>query len=113
MKAMRSMFRAELSSASSPRTPRLRWSIRIRCRAAGCRLAVADDEVDALRQHLFGILFAEDWAHGVERAVDAALIGRYYERFGDHAVAIARQVCYMTTGRIPEPTAVWTASGPP
>jgi phosphate transport system protein len=80
---------------------------------SGCRLAVADDEVDALRQHLFGILFAEDWAHGVERAVDAALIGRYYERFGDHAVAIARQVCYMATGRISEPTAVWTASGPP
>jgi phosphate transport system protein len=77
---------------------------------SGCRLAVSDDEVDALRRHLFGILFADDWPHGVERAVDAALIGRYYERFSDHAVSIARQVCYMTTGRMPEPTASWTAS---
>ncbi|MGH3822518.1 MAG: phosphate signaling complex protein PhoU [Pseudonocardiaceae bacterium] len=71
---------------------------------SGCRLGVADDEVDALRRHLFDILFAEDWSHGVEQAVDAALIGRYYERFADHAVAIARQVCYMATGRMPEPT---------
>jgi phosphate transport system protein len=78
----------------------------------GCRLAVADDEVDALRRHLFTILFADGWSHGVEQAVDAALIGRYYERFGDHAVAIARQVCYMATGHIPEPTALWTTSGP-
>jgi phosphate transport system protein len=75
---------------------------------SGCRLAVADDEVDALLRHLF----AEDWSHGVEQAVDAALIGRYYERFGDHAVAIARQFCYVATGRIPEPHALGTAHGP-
>ncbi len=79
---------------------------------SGCRLGIADDEVDALRCHLFGLLFAEDWSHGVEQAVDAALIGRYYERFADHAVAIARQVCYLATGRIPELTALETSSDP-
>ena len=62
------------------------------------RLAHADDEVDALRRHSFQILFAEDWTHGVEPAVDAALIGRYYERFADHAVAIARQISFLVTG---------------
>ncbi|HEY2763081.1 MAG TPA: phosphate signaling complex protein PhoU [Pseudonocardiaceae bacterium] len=66
---------------------------------SGDRLAEADDEVDALRRQLFGILFAEHWSHGVEPAVDAALLGRYYERFADHAVAIARQVSYLATGR--------------
>lgn len=76
---------------------------------SGNRLAVADGEVDALRHRLFGILFAQDWSHGVEQAVDAALIGRYYERFADHAVAIARQVCYLVTGRIPGPVAWGTA----
>ena len=65
---------------------------------SGCRLAVADDEVDALLRQLFDIVLAEEWSHGVEQAVDAALIGRYYERFGDHAVAIARGVCYRVTG---------------
>jgi phosphate transport system protein len=76
---------------------------------SGCRLAVADDEVDALLRHLFGILFAEDWSHSVEQAVDAALIGRYYERFGDHAVAIARGVCYRVTGEVSDGDAVRTA----
>jgi phosphate transport system protein len=66
---------------------------------SGYRLAVADEEVDALRRHLFGILFAEDWSHSVEQAVDAALLGRYYERFADHAVAIARQVCDLAVDR--------------
>ncbi|MGH3769656.1 MAG: phosphate signaling complex PhoU family protein [Pseudonocardiaceae bacterium] len=77
---------------------------------SGCRLAVADDEVDGLLRHLFGILFAADWSHGVERAVDAVLVGRYYERFGDHAVAIARGVCYRVTGELCEVNAVSTAS---
>ena len=71
---------------------------------SACRLAVADNEVDDLLRHLFGILFAQDWSHGVEQAVDAALIGRYYERFGDHAVAIAQGVCYQVTGEISEST---------
>jgi phosphate transport system protein len=66
------------------------------------RLAQADDEVDALRRRIFQILFAKDWVHGVEPAVDAALIGRYYERFADHAVAIARQVSFLVTGLPPE-----------
>jgi phosphate transport system protein len=59
---------------------------------SAARLAQVDDEVDTLRRRIFQILFAEDWSHGVEPAVDAALIGRYYERFADHAVAIARQI---------------------
>lgn len=66
------------------------------------RLAQVDDEVDALRRRIFQILFAENWTHGVEPAVDAALIGRYYERFADHAVAIARQVSFLVTGLPPE-----------
>jgi len=65
---------------------------------SGCRLAVTEDEVDTMLRHLFDMLFTSNWAHGVERAVDAALVGRYYERFGDHAVVIAQQVCY-TAGR--------------
>jgi phosphate transport system protein len=66
------------------------------------RLAQADDEVDALRRQIFSILLSEDWSHGVEPAVDAALIGRYYERFADHAVAIACQVGFLVTGQPPE-----------
>jgi phosphate transport system protein len=77
---------------------------------SGVRLAEADQEVDTLRRHLFRILFAEDWSHGVEPAVDAALIGRYYERFADHAVAIARQMCSAAIDAIPEPDAAGLTS---
>ena len=66
------------------------------------RLAQTDEEVDALRRQTFQILFAENWSHGVEPAVDAALIGRYYERFADHAVEIARQVSFLVTGLPPQ-----------
>ncbi|MGH3783394.1 MAG: phosphate signaling complex protein PhoU [Pseudonocardiaceae bacterium] len=78
---------------------------------SACRLAAADNEVDALLRHLLGILFAEEWSDGVEQAVDAALIGRYCERFGDHAVAIAKQVCYRATGLIPESDLLRMANG--
>jgi phosphate transport system protein len=69
---------------------------------SGDRLAEADEEVDALRRQIFRILLSEDWSHGVEPAVDAALIGRYYERFADHAVAIALQVGFLVTGQPPK-----------
>jgi phosphate transport system protein len=78
---------------------------------SGDRLAEADQEVDTLRRHLFSILFAKDWSHGVEPAVDAALIGRYYERFADHAVAVARQLCFAAIDAIPEPDAAGLTSG--
>ena len=39
---------------------------------------------------------------GLEAAVQLALIGRYYERIGDHAVNIGNRVEYMVTGWLPE-----------
>ena len=70
---------------------------------SGDRLAEAGEDVDTLRRHLFGILFADDWSHGVAPAVDAALISRYYQRFADYALAIARQVRYLALDGIAEP----------
>jgi phosphate transport system protein len=70
-------------------------------RVSASKLAEADHEVNSLRRHLFSILFAADWSHGVEQAVDAALIGRYYERFADHAVAVAAEARYLTSCRLP------------
>ena|SRR2546421_6348773 len=66
---------------------------------SAARLVQVDNEVDALRRQIFQILFSADWSHGVEPAVNAALIGRYYERFADHAVAIARKVTACSAAR--------------
>jgi phosphate transport system protein len=60
--------------------------------------AVRNSNMDALRQHLDNILFSENWSHGVQQAVDTALISHCYERFADHAVAIAAQARHLATG---------------
>ena len=57
-----------------------------------------DDELDHLHRKLFIALLDPAWTHGIETAIDMTLIGRYYERFGDHAVSIARRVYFMVTG---------------
>lgn len=62
-----------------------------------------DDEMDKLRKKLFRALLSDSWEHGVESAIDLALLGRYYERVGDHAVAMARRVVYLVTGEVPAP----------
>ncbi|MFG1926769.1 phosphate signaling complex protein PhoU [Cryptosporangium sp. NPDC048952] len=65
------------------------------------RLSIDDDAMDGLRRTLFRTLL-DDWPHGVESAIDVALLGRYYERFADHAVAIADGVVYLVTGEMPK-----------
>ncbi len=61
-----------------------------------------DDEVmDQLRRKSFRLLLSDDWAHGVEAAVDIALLGRYYERIADHAVSVANRIIYVVTGDFP------------
>ena len=57
-----------------------------------------DDAMDALHRRLFAMLLDDDWQHGVEPAIDITLIGRYYERYADHAVSVARQVIFLVTG---------------
>ena len=57
-----------------------------------------DDEMDKLHRDLIGILLADDWHHGIETAIDLTLLGRYYERFADHAVSISRRVYFLVTG---------------
>ena len=57
-----------------------------------------DDDMDNLHRHLFSVLMDREWKHGVAAAVDVTLLGRYYERFADHAVEIARRVIFQATG---------------
>ncbi|MDN5749438.1 MAG: phosphate signaling complex protein PhoU [Pseudonocardia sp.] len=61
-----------------------------------------DDAMDALHRHMFGVLMDPAWPHGVTAAVDVTLLARYYERFADHAVAVARETVYAVTGRDPD-----------
>jgi phosphate transport system protein len=66
------------------------------------RLREEDDAMDDLHRHLFTVLMDRDWRHGVSAAVDVTLLGRFYERFADHAVEIGRRVIFQVTGKFPE-----------
>ena len=61
-----------------------------------------DDAVDAEHRHLFTLLIDREWHDGVCSAVDVALLGRFYERFADHAVEIGRRVVFEATGGLPD-----------
>jgi phosphate transport system protein len=61
-------------------------------------LELDDDEMDSLHRNIFTMLTDGRWQYGTEAAVDATLVGRYYERYADHAVSVARGLVYLVTG---------------
>ena len=65
---------------------------------AARQLAQADDVVDRLHSRLFAVLSAPPEPYRIETAIDAILLGRYYERFADHAVQIGKCLEFMVTG---------------
>lgn len=114
-KASRRMYGAEL-------TPRIRGVISAMSKEANKLLRLAldafadenvslataladiDDTLDQLNRDIVEEIFS---AHSAEQidlaaAVQLALIARYYERIGDHAVNIGERVTYMVTGWMPE-----------
>jgi phosphate transport system protein len=73
-------------------------SIDTRNATMAIQLEVDDDEMDKLHRQLFKTLMDSNWEHGTELAIDMTLLGRYYERFADHAVSVGRRVYYMING---------------
>jgi phosphate transport system protein len=61
-----------------------------------------DDAMDVLHHEMMEVLMNEHWPHGVHAAVDITLLARYYERFADHAVVVARETVYAVTGQEPD-----------
>jgi phosphate transport system protein len=80
--------------------------IRTRDVATAAQLEEDDDAMDDLHRHMFTVLMDRTWDHGVGPAVDVALLARFYERYADHAVAVARRIVYVVTGQMPGPLTV-------
>ncbi len=66
------------------------------------RIREEDDAMDDLHRHLFSVLMDREWKHGVTAAVDVTLLSRFYERFADHAVEVARRVIFHRDRIVPE-----------
>ena len=62
------------------------------------KLEHEDDAIDDLERQLFKIMLDDDWPYGAETAIDGALLGRFYERYADHAVNVGAQLIYLITG---------------
>ena len=77
--------------------------------AAASEILAMDDQMDRAHRDLFTAVLAPTWTHGVQAAIDTTLMSRYYERYADHAVAIARRVIQLVTGT---PFAQTGTSGP-
>ncbi|WP_409495912.1 phosphate signaling complex PhoU family protein [Amycolatopsis sp. cmx-11-12] len=74
-------------------------------------LARSDQRVDALYEELMTEVTDPAWTHGVAPAISVALLARFYERFADQVVSVARRVDFALTGELPE-SALRDASTP-
>ena len=57
-----------------------------------------DDLLDRLHSETFGATLGGTHRLTAQETVDVTLVARYFERFGDHGVSIARRVVYLVTG---------------
>jgi phosphate transport system protein len=54
-----------------------------------------DDAMDLLQQELYLRVLDASWPHDAEVTVDATLIGRFFERYADHAVSVAHRIAFL------------------
>ncbi|HEX4702899.1 MAG TPA: PhoU domain-containing protein [Pseudonocardiaceae bacterium] len=69
--------------------------------AAFDRMVADDDRVRAAHRRLMGQVVDPRWPYGVAVAVNVALLGRFYGRFADQAVSVARRLEFAVTGTLP------------
>lgn len=65
-------------------------------------LRQADETVDALHASLLAGITGKEWPHDQRAAVTAALITRFFERFADQAVSVAKRLDFANTGDLPK-----------
>jgi phosphate transport system protein len=62
------------------------------------QIASDDDTLDDLHAKAYAKLLASGYKGGTQETLDVALLARFFERFGDHAVNVSRRVVYLVTG---------------
>lgn len=62
------------------------------------RIITGDDQLDNIHRQIFTIINSDAWTGSKQQTIDTVLLGRFYERFGDHAVSAARRVGYIVSG---------------
>jgi phosphate transport system protein len=60
-----------------------------------------DHSVDALHSRVLSSITSDGWTHGVQAASSLALVARFYERFADQSVSVAKRLEFAETGEKP------------
>ena len=89
---------SEMGAAALRILKKMAVVIEFRDTTRALEVEIDDDEMDKLQRRLLSMILGPEWDQPVECAVDMAFASRYYERFSDHAVSIARRVYYTETG---------------
>jgi phosphate transport system protein len=89
---------ADMGAASARMCTKTAYILQTQDLEAALELERDDDEVDRLHKQLFRTLLEAKTPAAIETAIDTTLVGRYYERFADHAVSVARRVYFLVTG---------------
>jgi phosphate transport system protein len=89
---------AEMDSAAVRLAQRVVTLLENRDLALAESIEADDDLLDNLHTDTFTAMLGGEWSGSPQQTVDVTLMGRYYERFGDHGVSIARRVVYLVTG---------------
>ncbi len=62
------------------------------------RIVAEDDTLDDLHEKAYSSLLAKGYKGGTQETLNVALLARFFERFGDHAVNVSRRIVYLVTG---------------
>jgi len=99
---------AEMGRVAVDLASRAQEVLRTRDPATAAHIREQDDAMDGPHRQLLAVLMDREWKHGVPAAIDVALLGRFYERFADHAVQVGRRVVFQATGKLPPEQEVGT-----
>lgn len=89
---------AQMNDASGRVARRVTTLLATRNLTVAANVQRDDDLLDHLHHDVFGAMLGHGWTGTAQETVDLTLVSRYYERFGDHGVSIARRMTYLVTG---------------
>ncbi|MEV6905241.1 PhoU domain-containing protein [Amycolatopsis sp. NPDC051372] len=92
---------AEMADAAAGMADRLAELIDRQRPCGFADIADLDQTIDTRHAHVLALITSDQWPHGVQTAINLALLARFYERFGDHAVAVANRLGFAATGELP------------
>jgi phosphate transport system protein len=91
----------EMSDVAAGMADRLAELIVTEAVGGFAELDETDQTVDALHARVLQLITDGQWQHGVQSATSLALLARFYERFADQAVSVAKRLEFAETGDLP------------